>query len=596
VGADRYHVAMCLAHAAHRFESPGARAVILILLLALAAVLFGSAVNDLPFHTKGEPREALVVQRMFADQQYVLVLRNGDEIPSKPPLFHWLGTLCATALGKVDELAVRLPSVFAALFLVAVTTLLGFRWWGTVAGTAAGLSLMTMQRFLASATTARVDMVFAACVVVAVAAAGSALRVGRSMPLSGYFAAALAVLAKGPAGYVLPGAICGAYALAARRIPRLGRLRIAPALLISLLPVVWYLAAWWLGGQEFLDKLLLKENFYRVLDPDAVEAGHVKPLWFYGPALLGAAAPWSLCLPAALAAVWRERGSLDEKNLLLPLLWVGVTIALFSAAGSKRSVYLLPCFPPVALLIGHWVAAEHPLLPLTGLLRAASLLTAAIIASVIAVIALQALGVPALNGFELLFDSDSDRANLASLADVAANLRVRLLLWTAIALPLLAAATRSVLERRRLGMLVTGSTLIVATVVLAGVPMQRAMAARQTVKPFIERVRIEIPAEEQVYFFRGFDYGAVYYLERPIVTVEDVPTNAGRNRVWYFVWEQSAKELCDQVRRARGNARPARCREHDRYDFFGNTKREDLVLIAVKPRHARDNARPGKPR
>ena len=41
-------------------------------------------------YTRGEGREAIVVQSMLANSDYVLPLRNDIEIPSKPPLFHWI--------------------------------------------------------------------------------------------------------------------------------------------------------------------------------------------------------------------------------------------------------------------------------------------------------------------------------------------------------------------------------------------------------------------------------------------------------------------------------------------------------------------------
>lgn len=576
---------------AGRIEHWATRASALAGLLLVAGVLFGNAITELPFHTKGEPREALVVQRMFEDQQYILVRRNADEIPSKPPLFHWLGTAAAVARGKVDEVATRLPSVAATLLLLATTTLLAFRWWGTVPGLVAGAVLLTTQQVLSSATTARVDMVFASCVALAIAAAGSALREQRRIPLIFYAASALAVLAKGPAGYVLPIAVCGTYALASRRIPPPAHLRIAPGAAILALPIVWYAAAWWIGGQEFLDKLLLKENIYRVLDPDSVAAGHVRPFWFYAPALLGAAAPWSLWLPPVLVAAWRDRGRLDDQNLLLPLLWLGVTIAIFSLSASKRAVYLLPCYPAIALLIGHWSAKTTADAEMPGTLRIVCLVTTAIVYVVIVLIALAALGAPTFRWVEPLFASETDRANLAILGSVAEALRCQLLVWAAVSFLLAGVVTRSLLRRHRMGAVATGTALIVATTAFVGVPMQRAMADRQTVRPFIERVQTAIAEDEKTFFFQGFDYGAVYYLGRAIPTVEDAQPRAGRNRVWYFVWERSVDVLCERIRKAHPNDGRRRCHEYDRYDFFGNPKREDLVLIAASYRPVRRSTR-----
>ena len=66
-------------------------------------------------------------------------LRNGTEIPSKPPLFHWLGAPLSKALGRVDELSIRLPSALLGTLGVLLTYLTGVRFWGEEAGVTAAL-------------------------------------------------------------------------------------------------------------------------------------------------------------------------------------------------------------------------------------------------------------------------------------------------------------------------------------------------------------------------------------------------------------------------------------------------------------------------
>src|SRR5882757_2714286 len=92
------------------------------LVVALAAAaLYLTGIAEIPFYTKGEPREALVVWEMAHGASHVLPLRNGTEIPSKPPLFHWLALLASLALGTVSELATRLPSALLAIAAVTGT-------------------------------------------------------------------------------------------------------------------------------------------------------------------------------------------------------------------------------------------------------------------------------------------------------------------------------------------------------------------------------------------------------------------------------------------------------------------------------------------
>lgn len=574
-------------------------------LLTAAGLMFVSAVTDLPFHTKGEPREALVVRNMIERNEYVLVLRNGDEIPSKPPLFHWLGVVAAKTVGDVNEAVVRVPSVAAALGLIGLTALLGFRAWGTAGGLAAAAALITSQQFIASATSARVDMVLAACVSAAIASAWLALSTDRPVSLIFYFALALGVLAKGPVGLVLPASVAVAYALARKRIPPLSDLRVVPGLLILLIPLLWYAAAWSVGGDAFVDKLFFKENIYRVLDPDSVQAGHVKPFWFYIPSLLGSAAPWSLCLPALAVVAWNERDTLDDDGRLMPILWLVITVALFSLSPSKRSVYLLPCFPAVALLAGNWAVSATVQRRLSGVGRAIVFGLAGLFAVAIVLIALESVGVRALGWIEPFVGNEADRANLAVLVLIAESMRGRLLAWALASLIMLTTAAYSAIEGRRLVAFAAFAILIATTTGVAGLPMQKEMARRGSIEPFMRRVAPIIPPDEPVYFYGGVDYAAAYYLARPIPRVEAKhapglapelaagPASA-RNRVWYFVWEQSVEELCAglvQIAHPNDGANTNySCTERDRYDFHANPKLDDLILIEARREHrARTN-------
>ena len=60
---------------------------IAVALVATAIVVPGMFV---PLHNIAEPLEGLVVREMVATGDWVLPRRNGEEIPAKPPLYHWL--------------------------------------------------------------------------------------------------------------------------------------------------------------------------------------------------------------------------------------------------------------------------------------------------------------------------------------------------------------------------------------------------------------------------------------------------------------------------------------------------------------------------
>src|SRR5262245_45295011 len=73
-----------------------------LLLVAICTVLLFQS-PDAPFYDKQEGREALVVWEIIHSGNWILPLRNGVEIPSKPPLYHWLVALIAKSTHQLDE-------------------------------------------------------------------------------------------------------------------------------------------------------------------------------------------------------------------------------------------------------------------------------------------------------------------------------------------------------------------------------------------------------------------------------------------------------------------------------------------------------------
>ena len=129
----------------------------LALILAVCLLLFFHDIGSTPFYDKQEAREALVIWEINHSGNWVLPIRNGEEIPAKPPFYHWLGAVAASVIGRVDELTVRLPSAVLGTAGVILTYAAGVFLWGRSAGLIAALVLSTSFEWLA-ARQARVDM------------------------------------------------------------------------------------------------------------------------------------------------------------------------------------------------------------------------------------------------------------------------------------------------------------------------------------------------------------------------------------------------------------------------------------------------------
>ncbi len=516
------------------------RAALIGLVLA-AAGLYWPCIAGVPFYTKGEPREAIVVQQMLATGDPVLPLLTRGEIQSKPPLFHWLGSLASLAAGGISETSVRTPSLVASLATIVATALMGLRMGVPTGGLAAAVILASSPQWIQASTSARVDMVLASAVTFALFEFLLAYLAGRAVSLRAYGWSAAAVLAKGPIGLALPVVVVATF-LAVRRDPAYARsLRLGPGALVLCVPLIWYLPAWLEAGRPFLDKVILDENLLRVLDPVAAGAGHAKPAYFYLPALFAGLAPWSVLLPAAVCAALRSRR--DAAGPVFLLIWVLMTFAVFSLSGSKRGVYLLPSYPALALLIGTWLApwldrARSPAPSTGGAMNQRLLPVLAAVLSIVPAASLLVLWIPALQEWVGSLLNPKDATNLDTLAQFARSNAIRTLLWLAGTWALTGVLAHSV-RRRRWDRAFAAPALMVALMLgTMGGPGIRYLAERATLREFMASVRHEVPPGEPLSFYRQLQYlehfrpAAVYYAGRAIPVVETLAPAGGEKRVW----------------------------------------------------------------
>jgi len=307
-----------------------------------------------PFTSRGESREALVVRNMLEQQDFILPLRNGAEIPSKPPLFHWGGALLAQATGELAEWKIRLPSAVFALIGLLFLALFATRAAGPEIGLMATLICATSFEWLRSSALARVDMVFAASMSAALWLLFEIVSEKSSPPkvIGAILFLIGALLSKGPAGLLLPIIIIGAYLLLQKKLTAVNLFALGSIAVTALtLGGAWYFAAYQKRGVEFLEIQLLKENVTRLTGDGAFEVGHEKPFYFAPLEFLVATMPWGIVIPALALRYWRRRREQFRDAELLSLCAVVIFLIVCSVAASKRPVYFLGVLPFCSFLI-----------------------------------------------------------------------------------------------------------------------------------------------------------------------------------------------------------------------------------------------------
>jgi len=323
------------------------------------------------FYTKGEPREASVALSMIEKNQWILPDVYADEISYKPPLVHWLTALFSLPEGKVTPFSSRLPSALAFTGLIFCSFLFFGRNLRLQESFLASMILLTVFELHRAGMTARVDMLLTFLIVWALT---RLFRWEEKKKLSGFpwfisLIMSLAVLTKGPVGIVLPLLVFGIYLLFLRyNFWRIVAKLIPLALFASIIPLIWYFLAYQQGGKEFLD-IVYAENIGRFLKIDNLniqyDLGHEKNLLYNLKTLFAGFIPWTILLFISLfclsykrfpgiKAFWSNITKM-EKTKLFSVITIIIIFLFYSLPLSKRSVYLMPIYPFIAIFIAQYI-------------------------------------------------------------------------------------------------------------------------------------------------------------------------------------------------------------------------------------------------
>jgi 4-amino-4-deoxy-L-arabinose transferase-like glycosyltransferase len=334
------------------------------LLFAVAVSFAGIAQHAL--WSPDEPREAEIGREMLEHHFSALPTLSGEPFLEKPPLFPW-AEAASYALFGVSEGAARLPAALASLLTLGVAWAMGRRAGGRAAGLSAVLVLAGMYEFWAVSHRAVNDALLTAFVAaghLGFLAGRDALRASDRARANRCWigvgaASGLALLTKGVVGPLLVlGPPCIAFAfLREWRLLCVAALRAAGWSLVFALALVlpWTIAlSRHPGGWGNVRECLLVQTFGRVLGEPEIGA-HSHPAWWYLLMLPRSLMPWTIVLPAVVAAGRFARRRRGRRAEFLGALALG-GVLLLSIPSGKRPTYLVPLMPAFAAVVGCWLA------------------------------------------------------------------------------------------------------------------------------------------------------------------------------------------------------------------------------------------------
>jgi 4-amino-4-deoxy-L-arabinose transferase-like glycosyltransferase len=331
-------------------------------LIGLAAILclfYFFYLGSYPLFVPDEGRYSEVAREMIATGDYITPRVNGVAFLDKPVLYYWLQAAAIKLFG-LNEWALRFFPAMIGIFGCLITYTTSRYLFNRRTGLFSAMILATSPLYFGCAHYANLDLEVAVWVSSALLCLLCGIR-DKSKPrpyfiFAAYFFAALAFLTKGLLGIAFPVMITGAWTFLLWRWDILKSARILPGLLLMAAMILpWYTLVQ-KANPAFLHYFFVTQQVTRFLS--AAEFNNPAPLWFYLPIVLVGFFPWACLLPQTLMMhvkhIWRARYHYSAELYLL--LWVVIVFVFFSTPKSKVISYILPVFPPLAILTGRYLS------------------------------------------------------------------------------------------------------------------------------------------------------------------------------------------------------------------------------------------------
>jgi 4-amino-4-deoxy-L-arabinose transferase-like glycosyltransferase len=473
-----------------------------------------------------------------------------------PPLYWWLTAALVKALGW-NELAFRLPSIFAA----ALTCVAVFAWSGRTLGLPVGFwsvaALLLCHFFLDAARQPRMDSMLALFVTTAIVSVERAIAEpasGKRCPpwyLIATIAVGLGILTKGILGIVLPGLVVACFLFARGRLSELFSIEMVATFAGGLaIGLAWFIAGYRLGGRPFLEWQVRMNLWSRFIPAGAGGADYcAHQFWYFAPQMLKGFLPWSLYLPAAVLAMWPTAQRPLPEPLIYAICWFAAIFIFFSSSHGKCLIYILPAFSPLSILIG-WTIAEFQTGAAAGIwvnrLFSAGSMAIAIgaLAMVTAAIGLIDYGIPTNLALRL---HSTDRRFLELL--VGQGFNARFLFWAG-----LSAAGIGLVIGGMIGAAINLESFGVLVIASVGgwfwfAVMNPALARGETLKTFAREVDTSVPDGTRIGHFGLSDCELNFYSLRPLEPVSRVSCAENATTDHYIIIRKQDFDAIPMMRR-----------------------------------------------
>jgi 4-amino-4-deoxy-L-arabinose transferase len=304
-----------------------------------------------PIFIPDESRYAEIPREMIASGNWIVPHLNGLRYFEKPVMGYWLNALSIKMFGE-NAFAVRFPSALATGLSAIIIFLLVRRFSDRdFLGSITAVIFLTCFEVDGVGTFNVLDSMLAMFVTAAMASFFIAFNADTSSKkkhgflfLFGVFCG-LAFLTKGFLAFVVPVLVIVPFMIWERRFKELFFIPWIPIVGAAMVVLPWAVMIYQ-KEPDFWHFFIWNEHIRRFLSENAQ---HRQSIIYFFLVLPAAVLPWTFLFPAVILGL--KKTGLKNSMVRYALCWFLFPFLFFSMSKGKLLTYILPCFPPLAILI-----------------------------------------------------------------------------------------------------------------------------------------------------------------------------------------------------------------------------------------------------
>ena len=322
-----------------------------VVIIGIFVLLYILPLGIRPIIIPDESRYAEIPREMIASGDWVVPRLNGLRYFEKPVMGYWLNALSIKLFGE-NAFAARFPSAAATGLSALMIFLLVRRFSGEItAATLAALIFLTSFIVYGIGTFNVLDSMLAMFVTASMTsfffahnAEPSKKKKNVFLLLFGVFCG-FAFLTKGFLAFAIPVVAIVPFMIWEGRFKELFIIPWLPIIAAVLVVIPWAVMVHF-KAPDFWHFFVWIEHIKRFLSS---EAQHHESFWYYIYLFPAAALPWTFLFPAAILGV--KKTGIKTSITRYAICWFFFPFLFFSFSKGKILTYILPCFPPFAMLM-----------------------------------------------------------------------------------------------------------------------------------------------------------------------------------------------------------------------------------------------------